>query len=130
MSLSNVIRSGVAVANKVTGSLQDLVTIKQWTAQDFEGTPAYGKVLKVPGIVELGEKQYTLTTGVTIAVKATVTFLQPIAQNGAPGRVEPIDDRDLITLPDGTTGPTVLGLPAIVDPATHKPYFQTVGIGK
>lgn len=131
MGLANVVRSGVAIANKVTSSLQGVVTIRQWVAQDVNGTDTYSSTLKkVPAIIEMGEKQYSTQTGVVVTVQATITFLQPIKPNGAVGRVEPIDERDVLTLPDGTTGPTMIGAPSIVDPATSKPYFQTVGIGK
>lgn len=129
MGLSNIIRSGVATANKVTASLQDVVTIKQWVAQDAFGAPTYGKTLKIPAIIEQGEKQVQQPTGVTMAIKATLTFLQPITANGAAGRIEPLDARDTVTLPDGTSGPIIV-LNSIVDPASHKPYFQTVGVGK
>lgn len=130
MSLANIVRSGVAIANKVTGSLQGTVTIRQWVAQDAFGTATYGKTLRIPAIVEQGEKQFNTESGTSITVKATVTFLQPVPVNGAKDRVEPIDGRDILTLPDGTTGPTLVGAPMIVDPASSKPYFQIVGIGK
>ena len=130
MSLASIVRSGVAIANKVTGSLQEVVTIKPWIAQDAFGTDTFGAVKKIPAIVEQGENQFKLTSGVIINVKAMVTFLQPIKANGASGRTEPLDDRDIITLTDGTSGPVMVGMPMIVDPATKKPYFQIVGIGK
>lgn len=130
MSLASIVRSGVATANKITGSLQGVVTIKQWTGQTAFGDATYGKTLKIPAIIEQGEKQFEMQNGTSIVTKATVTFLQPVPVNGAAGRVEPIDGRDKLTLPDGTTGPTMVGAPMIVDPASSKPYFQIVGIGK
>jgi hypothetical protein len=130
MSLANIVRSGVAIANKVTASLQGTVTIKQWVAQDGFGLDTFGKTLRIPAIIEMGEKEFDLQDGVSITTKATITFLQPVPVNGAAGRVEPIDTRDILTLPDGTTGPTLVGAPMIVDPASSKPYFQIVGIGK
>jgi len=130
MGLDNIVRSGVALANKVTGSLQGVVTIKPWIAQDVNGTATYGAAKKVKAIIELGEKSLKTANGVSVDIQAKITFLQPIKANGAEGRVEPIDDRDVITLPDGTTGPTIVGEPMIVDPASSKPYFQIVGIGQ
>lgn len=129
MGLADIVRSGVATINKVTDSLQGQVTIKPWVAQDVNGTPTYGAIKKVKAIIELGEKSLKTSSGVSVDIQAKITFLKPIKANGAAGRVEPIDDRDVITLPDGTTGPTIVGEPMIVDPASSKPYFQIVGIG-
>ncbi len=130
MGLDAVIRSGVATANKVTDSLQVQVTIRPWIAQDTFGKDTFGSAKKYRALVEQGERQFKTQTGVMINVQATVTFLKPIVPNGADGRTEPIDDRDIITLPDGTTGPTMIGEPVVVDPKSSKPYFQVVGIGK
>lgn len=130
MSLASVVRGAVATANKVTNSLQATVSLKQWISQDAYGTPTYGPTIRRTALVEQGENRFKTPPGVLINTKATVTFLQPIPANGAAGRTEPIDDRDILTLADGTSGPAIVGEPMLVNPETDKPYFQIVGIGK
>jgi hypothetical protein len=130
VSIQSQIRGVVKTCNHVFASVQGPVTITPWTGQDAFGSASFGAPFTLTALVEQGEKSYDMANGVTVTTKATVTFLQPVPVNGAAGRVEPIDDRDVIRLADGTTGPVVMGLPMLVDPSTTKPYFQQIGIGK
>ena len=68
------------------------------------------------------------STGADVVVRASVTFLTPLTANGAETRTEPIDPRDKIILPDGTTGP-IVNISGPVDPDTGAPFLFEVLLG-
>lgn len=106
MSLSKLITSVVKIADGITASLQSTVTYEAWIG---DGTtfsePLYDTAIEMQAIVEILDKQVRSESGDDILLKASVTFLRPIAPNGADSRREPVDVRDRITLPNGYTGP-------------------------
>ena len=59
---------------------------------------------------------------------AYVAFLEPIPPLGVADRVEPLDERDEITLPDGTQ-PKIVEISGFVDAGTGNPYFHEVWLG-
>jgi hypothetical protein len=59
---------------------------------------------------------------------ATITFLDPIDDNGAAGRQEPVDSRDIITLQDGKTAP-IVEIKGPVDSATSRRFLNEVVLG-
>lgn len=129
-----ILNTGIAIADNITKSLgfQPTVYHRAWTGQNGFGTETY---TAAPGtarraVVDLTRKQVTTTTGKLVTVVATVIFLENVPANGAPGRREPIDPRDIITLPDGTTGPILDAPSAVVDGATGVPFFNQVMIGE
>ena len=134
MSLSDVVRTGVATANTVTKSLHATVTHRAWIGQDAYGAPTFatasvsagGGTLKA--LVELTQTLKSLPDGRVVQAKAKVTFLEPVPVNGTAGRTEPIDPRDYIELPNGITGP-ILTVEGMVDPATGEPYLTEVWLG-
>lgn len=129
MSLADVVRNGVALANSLTTDLQDTVTIRQWTGRSGSGTPTYGAPIVVKAIVEYRQEVRRASTGEERVSRAYVAILQPIAPNGAPGRKEPLDEEDEMTLPDGTKG-TIVEVKGLVDPSIHRPYFFEVWMGR
>jgi hypothetical protein len=129
MSLASIVRNAVALVNKQTLSLQETVQFIPWVGQSDEGAPAYGTPLLMTALVEKKEGTLTLANGVMINTKAHVTFIQPISPTGAAGRIEPIDNRDVIILADGTTGP-IIGILGLDDPSTSYPYMMEVDLGK
>jgi hypothetical protein len=128
MALDSILRSGVALANRMTGSLQAVVTHEAWTGTDTFNKPTYATAVSRPAIVDLNQRRSIERDGTVIVSRASITFLSPIAANGASGRREPIDPRDRLTLPDGTTGP-ILEVAGAVDPTTGYPYAPTVALG-
>ena len=118
----------IAIADEVTKDLgvQPTVTHQAWTGQDSKGRATYAAAVSRRAVVDLTRKQRTTASGVLITIIATVTILEPVAPNGAAGRREPIDPRDIITLPDGTTGPIVDAPDMVVDAATNRPLMNTV----
>jgi hypothetical protein len=130
MSLADVVRSGISIANTVTedGELQLDVTLEAWTGSDAHGAPTYATAVSIPAIVEMKNRLVKLKNGEVVASRAQVTFLRPVTANGATGRREPIDPRDKITLPDGETGP-ILDVEGLFDSSTNAPYMLSVFLG-
>jgi hypothetical protein len=129
MALDSLVRKGVALANKLTTSLQLEVSHEAWIADDGEGQPQYALPVPYTAIVEEGGKARRSPTGEVVYPQFSLTFLTPIEPNGASGRQEPIDPRDRLTLPDGRTGP-ILGAPSgVADPETNAAYAKEVAIG-
>jgi hypothetical protein len=69
-----------------------------------------------------------MANGQEVMQRATVTFIGPVTANGAVDRQEPIDPRDKITLPDGSTG-SILSIEGVADPSTSYPYMFVVALG-
>jgi hypothetical protein len=130
MGLSNTVRSGIATIKKVTTDLQTYVDIEPWTGLDPVTTAAtYGSAVRIPAIVTMGPMPFRSAIGEVIVVQATVLIIEPVSDNGAANRAEPIDPRDRITLSDGTSGPPIMSAGSIVDPLTDKPYLFEMAIG-
>jgi hypothetical protein len=130
VALNDIVRSGVALADKLTASLQSTVTIEAWIADDLTSpmpAPVFAEPIRHAAIVEQRAEAVRTVSGETVMTKAQVTFIHPITPNGAVGRIEPIDPRDRIILADGTTGAIVLNT-GLVNPATGGPYLQQVSI--
>jgi len=65
--------------------------------------------------------------GQVITTKARLSFLAPIEPIAAEGRQNPIDPRDILTLPSGLTGQIILEVPGVLlNPETNAPYVRTV----
>lgn len=128
MSLDSIIRKGVAIADKVTRPLQCAVTHKAWIAQDVYGAAIYAGAASRLAIVEQKQQMRRTTTGELVMTTASVMFIYPVPPNGAAGRREPIDPRDVILLPDGSTGPLV-DVAGFVDTKTTHPFFSEIALG-
>ena len=129
MAFDDLIRTGVALADTLTGSLQDNVTHEAWTGRDGPtGDDTWAAGVSRQAIVSRKSRRHMSSTGQELLTSAKILFPRPIAANGASGRVEPIDGRDIITLSDGFTGP-VVDVEAIMDPDTNAGYYTTVWLG-
>lgn len=128
MGLDSVVRSAVALANRVTTSLQGTVQIFRWNGQSQNGgTPTYeATALSVKAIIEPNKVWTKDPKGGAMFLTSRIAILQPIAPLGATGRSEPLDQRDKVVLPDGTTCP-IFGIDGgVTDPTTSRPYFFMV----
>lgn len=125
MALDAVIRGAVAAVKTQLSSIQVNVTHEAWIGhQDGHAQPAFAPPVLLPAMVQEGANTRRLPTGEVITARACISFLFPVAPNGAPGRREPIDPRDRITLPSGLTGPLVESPGAAIDPTTNRPYIS------
>lgn len=144
MSLNDIIRNAVAVADAITKDLQGDVLHSAWIGQDGFGKPTYGR--RVSGLDITGQFD---TVGVAATRKAVIeqkqrirdvqgrnvltfvhlTFVGPIPINGmSTVRKEAVDPRDIFVLPDGSTGP-VVDVAGVVDSETNLMYAVEVWLG-
>ena len=129
MALDTILRKGVALANTLTAALQDTVKHEAWIGHDGFAKPTYDpSSINRQAIVEMDQRLIRLADGQEVQQRARVTVIGPITGNGANGRKEPVDPRDRITLPDGTTGP-ILDVKGVSDPSTGAPYAYTIILG-
>jgi len=128
MGFDSLVRSGVALANTLTTSLQTTVEHSAWTASDGRGAPVFASSVSRPALVEYKQKAVRTSTGETVLSTSKVTILGPVEETSATGREGPIDPRDKIVLSDGTTGP-IVAVNGLLDPLTNQPYMYEVYIG-
>lgn len=128
MALADVLRAGIAIADKVTKSVQVDVVVEAYLRQNGWGEREYADPITLKAVVDLGYKQRLTTSGRIVPTKAWVGFLVQVPPNGAEGRNEPIDQRDRLTLPGGVTG-EIVESSGITDPSTSRPFFCEVWIG-
>lgn len=129
MAFDDLIRTGVALADSLTGSIQAAVMHSAWVGQDALGDDSYAAAVSRPAIVERMIRERQASDGRTIRATAEITFLRPIAPQGTAGRIEPIDSRDKLVLPDGFTDP-VADVKALLDPDTGRGYYAIVYLGR
>lgn len=125
---ADIIRTGVALANSLTSTLQVTIMHTPWIGVDANNVAQYGTPVARQAIVEYKLDSREKVYGEENLQSCTITFLNPIAANGAANRDEPIDPRDRMVLPDGTSGP-LISVKGIVDPSTNKPYLYQVILG-
>ena len=128
MGFEDVIRTGVATAASVTASLQVVVQHASWIGVRGQGEPLFTAFIGRRALVEQKASSLRNASGETVVSRAKLTLLDPIVRQGADGRREAIDPRDLFILPDGTTGP-ILAVNGLLDPSTGLPYLLEVYLG-
>lgn len=132
MGLANIVRNAVKIADNVTKDLQVDVTHEAWTGRDAYDVPEFDDAVTLKALVEPMHRQVRLSNGQDVIQRAKVTIIGPVEDNGGgtatDPRHEPIDPRDRITLPDGTTGP-ILSVNGLTDPSTNRPYLYEVALG-
>lgn len=128
MGLLDILRNGIAVADSITTDLQSTVTHEAWIGQDFNGKPIFAAAISRAAIVERKQRIVKGADGREIMSTHYVGFLRPIDPNGTPGRQEPVDPRDRITLSDGSTGP-IVSIDGFMDRAFDRPMYSQVYLG-
>jgi hypothetical protein len=127
MSLLDVVRSGVAIANSVTnsGDLQASVMHEHYTesaqlaANKGVGKRTLDAAVSRPALVQKKQQMVRTASGELVQSKASVVFLDPAVL---------VTLFDKITLPDGTTGP-ILSIEGFVDKRTGQPILTEVYLG-
>jgi hypothetical protein len=129
MSLADVVRSGVAVADGITKPLQDDVLHTPWTGDKDEfGNSTFASSVFRKALVEKKMQLITKADGQIVMAATKITFVEPVPPTIAAGRDNPIDGRDILTLSDGTTGP-ILTVGGFMDAGTHVPFVLQVYLG-
>jgi len=130
VSLASIVRSAVKIVDRTTKTLQVEVTHLAWIGQsaDGYGTPIFAGGVKRLAIVDQQQRPRLTSAGEEIFIVGYVCFVRPLPPNGATGRVEPVDRRDRIVLPDGSSGP-IVDVNSFLDPATGRGYITEIWIG-
>lgn len=126
MSILTALRSGVAIANKVTKPLQSVVMYARKTSDGGFG-PVYAAAVPLHAIVDYKTAQVRMKDGTLTATRSVVTLLdinEVVAATAGLG----IDNDDIFTLPDGDTGP-ILDISGFVDAGTGHPIATEVLLG-
>lgn len=127
MSLLDVLRTGVKIADNVTKSVQADVKFEKYVSGTGEGDKSYTPAVFLKAIVDWKQKQVRTMSGVLSVSRASVMFLDIAALKTATNN-EGIDDHDKITLPDGTTGP-ILDMSGFIDAGSGHPVATEVFLG-
>lgn len=135
LNLPSIVSNAVKIAHNATRSLQEtpdgvgIVKHYAWISEGTFGKATYADPINRPAIWEPGQQsKFDTNTGAVIQVKGKLTFLEPIEPNGAAGRIEPIDNRDLIILPDGTSG-AIFKPEGLYNPVSGAPFLIELWIG-
>jgi len=128
MGFDTLVRNGVALAKRLTADLQPTCLHEAWISRDVHSKPSYAPGITRTGILEQKQVWVKTPTGNQIETRPTFLILEPIADNGALTRREPIDPRDRFTLPDGSKAFAV-DVAFIVDPQTGDPYAYEITLG-
>jgi hypothetical protein len=131
MSLSTIIKSGIKIADTQTKSVQSTITLKAWIGDDGYGAQAYASAVALRAVVEQKNRPYMTAAGETVTITAQVTIVGPVAPTSpkvGETRQNPVDPRDIIVLPDGSTRPIVL-INALINPDTNAPYMVQISLG-
>lgn len=128
MGLDTILRNGVRTIHGVTKSAQTKIMIHRWISQTYDGSFAYAAPLEATAVVEYKSEARQSSTGQLWVARAYIIITSPLTPLGAPDRAEPLDDRDLITLPTMKTG-SIIETYGVVDPATQTPYCHEVWMG-
>src|SRR5262245_10370875 len=132
MCLAEAISSAVCAANAYTQSVQTEVQISPWIGGPltFGGPDQFGAAVTALAFVKEGLEHTRRSDGTIIMVRARVAFWDPdaIPPNGADGRAEPIDPRDILTLPSGLSGHMRELAGILTNPETGQPFVRVVGI--
>lgn len=128
MSLADSIRDAVGVVHSYTADLQVEIQIEPWMGPPitFGGPDQFAGPIFPKGFVQEGEVHHKRANGQAITTRAKVAFLGPVPPNGAPGRQEPIDPRDRVTLPSGLSGHLVQLPDVMTNPQTGQPYVRVM----
>lgn len=119
------------IADNVLGVEMDVIH-KAITGQDGRGKPTYATPVTRRALVIQQRKQVYAGEGKSVWTRAYVGFLFTVPDTAAVApfvRNNPIDPNDIITLPDGTTGPIVLS-GGLLDGETQKTLYNEVYLGE
>jgi len=133
MAFGSVVRSGIATIKSLVGgadNLMDSVTIRYWIRDlNDAGTPDLSAPVTFEAIVERKQQVVKKADGQEAVSHTYLAFLEALPPRGTgAGRREPLDERDVITLSDGTTG-VILTPEGLMDREIAAPFLHEVYLG-
>lgn len=129
MSLADAVRNGVALASRMTAGLMVDVRHLAWIGQDGFDQPVYAVAFVRKALLEDKQVLRATAAGENVLSRTKLTFLDPIAANGAENRREPIDPRDEFEIVEGQPLGPVLSSEGLIDPKTGLAYLYSVYLG-
>lgn len=128
MGLENVLRSGVAAINTATRSLQTVVMFQQMISDDESGDPVgYADPVPLHVCLDWRTVHQRTQSGEITVIKPNIICVD-IPELAAATAGKGLTDNDIVTLPDGTTGP-ILAKSGYVDPGTGQPFATEATLG-
>ena len=127
MSLLDVLRAGVAVADSVTKPLQAYVIYHRFLGSDAYGAPVFAAPVQMKAIVDYVSSQVRTPEGILTVSRASILLIDVKEVLKATDNVG-VDNGDRFFLPDGDTGP-ILDIRGFVDAITGIPVATEVMIG-
>lgn len=128
---AELLEVGIDIANSLTSGVQSICILEQFIGSGPSGDFTYASPVEVSAVVDYTNK-VSIRGGQIVTVSATVTVLERIEPNLTvtdPPRKNPIDPRDKLTLPDGSTG-SIISVPgAVNNPKTGTGFIQVLEIG-
>lgn len=128
---AELLEVGINIANSLTPGVQSICVLEQFIGSGPSGDFEYDDPINVNAVVDYTNK-VSIREGQIVTVSATITVLERIEPNLAvtdPPRKNPIDPRDKLTLPDGSTG-SIISVPgAVNNPKTGTGFIQVIEIG-
>lgn len=132
MGFDGIIRNGVRLADRLTTSLQELVTWDRWTSADSYDKPTYngggaGTTLRL--VVDYDERAVRRADGTDINIVAKLIIPRALTAYSptVAEREGAVDGRDRFTLKSGKRC-FVHGAKGIDDPTTGIPYAYEVAL--
>ncbi len=134
MGFGSIVRGAMPILDGLLGGqdgVYDDVTIQYWIRDTDEyGTSEYSSAVPVQAVVVRKMEMVKKGDG-QMAMSATYLFFpgtQLVPRGTGNGRNEPLDERDIITLSDGTTGPILNDL-GLMDQQKMAPFYFEVYLG-
>lgn len=127
MSLLDILRTGVKIADNITKPLQGTVLYERAITPDGYGSFTYAAAVPLKAIVDFARKQVRTQAGELTITRATIDLLnidEVVAATGGEG----ISNDDRFTLPDGDSG-IILDISGFIDAGTTHPIATTVMLG-
>jgi hypothetical protein len=127
MSLLDVVRGGVKIADSVTKPLQAMVTYQRYMGSDGYGDPSWADPVQLRAIVDYRSSSVRTPDGILTVSRASIMLLDidvVLAVTDSKG----VDNNDKFILPDGDTGP-ILDIKGFVDAIRGIPVATEVMIG-
>lgn len=128
---AEVLQIGIDIIDSQTKGAQSQIKLEQFTGSGPSGDMTYADPVFPFAVVDYSNK-VSIRGGQIVTVSATLTITERVEPNLTvtdPPRKNPIDPRDKITLPDGTTGPIISAPGSVNNPLTGTGFIQVVEIG-
>lgn len=132
MGYEDLIRSQIAgVMSPQFESMKLDVVHLAWIGDDGQGEDAFAAPVTRRALVDLTKRERATSAGRRVMTFASLIWLDPIAPtaaNSGKTRENPIDPRDVFTLPDGGTAP-IVQTGGFADSATGQPFVNETILG-